>query len=49
VAAWVASGETDLSPMIQERVGWDGIVGAFERYGDGSLTAMKTLFQPTGS
>lgn len=49
VAAWAGSGETDLSPMIQERVGWDGIVGAFERYGDGSLTAMKTLFQPAGS
>ena len=31
VAAWAGSGETDLSPMIQERVGWDGIVGAFER------------------
>jgi threonine dehydrogenase-like Zn-dependent dehydrogenase len=46
VAEWAASGETDLSPMIQERVGWDGLIGAFEHYADGSLTAMKTLFQP---
>jgi threonine dehydrogenase-like Zn-dependent dehydrogenase len=46
VASWAASGETDLSPMIQERVGWHGLLGAFEGYADGSLTAMKTLLQP---
>jgi threonine dehydrogenase-like Zn-dependent dehydrogenase len=49
VATWVGSGETDFAPMIQERVGWEGIVDAFRRYGDGSLTAMKTLFQPEAS
>ncbi|CAB4881470.1 unannotated protein [freshwater metagenome] len=46
VAAWVGSGEVDLQPLIQHRVGYDGLIGAFGAYADGSLTAVRTLFQP---
>lgn len=49
VADWVSRGEVDLSPIIEARVGFDGLIGAFERYADGSHTAVRTLLQPTGS
>jgi len=46
VAEWVSSTALDLSPIIQLRVGFDGVIDAFESYADGSLDAMRTLFQP---
>lgn len=49
VAGWVGRGERDLSPVIQARVGFDGLVEAFERYADGSSTPMRTLLQPAGA
>jgi threonine dehydrogenase-like Zn-dependent dehydrogenase len=49
VAAWVASGERDLSPVVERRVGYDELIGAIRAYGDGSLTAVRTLFQPGGA
>ncbi len=48
VAHWVSRGERDLSPIIQERVGFDEMVDTFERYADGSLKAMRTVLQPAG-
>jgi threonine dehydrogenase-like Zn-dependent dehydrogenase len=47
VARWVGSGAADLSPLVQARVGFDGVIGAFEQYASGSLTAVRTLFQPS--
>jgi len=49
VVAWVGSGERDLAPIVQHRVGYDGIVDAFTGYGVGSLTAVRTLFQPAAT
>jgi threonine dehydrogenase-like Zn-dependent dehydrogenase len=46
VVAWVGRGEVDLDPLIEHRVGYDGVIGAFAAYADGSLDAMRTLFQP---
>jgi threonine dehydrogenase-like Zn-dependent dehydrogenase len=46
VTAWVGSGEADLAPLIQHRVGFDGVVDAFAAYADGSLTAIRTLLRP---
>jgi threonine dehydrogenase-like Zn-dependent dehydrogenase len=46
VAAWVASGEADLAGAVGHRVGYDGLIGAIRAYGDGSLTAVRTLFRP---
>ena len=46
VAAWVGSGAADLAPLVQHRVGYDGLIDAFGAYADGSLNAVRTLFQP---
>lgn len=46
VVRWVQSGEVDLWPIIEHRVGFDGVIAAFESYADGSLNAVRTLFQP---
>jgi L-iditol 2-dehydrogenase len=46
VTAWVASGEVDLSPLIEHRVGLDALPEAFREYADGSLEAVKTVLQP---
>ena len=46
VTAWVGSGEVDLSPIIERRVGFDDVIGAFAAYADGSLDAVRTLLQP---
>ncbi|MDO8212407.1 zinc-binding dehydrogenase [Conexibacter sp. CPCC 206217] len=46
VAQWVGSGAADLAPLVQQRVGFDGLTGAFEDYASGALTAVRTLFQP---
>jgi L-iditol 2-dehydrogenase len=46
VVAWVGRGETDLAPLIEHRVGYDGVAAAFAAYADGSLDAVRTLFQP---
>jgi threonine dehydrogenase-like Zn-dependent dehydrogenase len=45
-AAWVAEGESDLSPIIEERVGLDGLPAVFAGYADGSLHALKAVLQP---
>ena len=46
VAEWIATGEVDLSPLIQLRVGFDEVIDAFERHADGSIDPIRTLFQP---
>jgi threonine dehydrogenase-like Zn-dependent dehydrogenase len=43
VAAWVAETDVPLERMVQERTDLDGLPGAFDRYVDRSLTAVKTL------
>jgi threonine dehydrogenase-like Zn-dependent dehydrogenase len=48
-AAWVASKQVDLGPVIEERVGLDGLIAAFRAYADGTSQAVKTLFQPGGN
>lgn len=45
VAGWVASGEVDLAPLIELRVGLDALPGVFDRYASGSLAAVKTLLR----
>jgi len=45
-AAWIASGEIDLTPLIEARVSLDGLPDAFARYADGTNRAMKTLWEP---
>jgi threonine dehydrogenase-like Zn-dependent dehydrogenase len=46
VAEWVCRREVDLSPMIERRVGFGDVVDAFDAYADGTLNAVRTLFQP---
>jgi 2-desacetyl-2-hydroxyethyl bacteriochlorophyllide A dehydrogenase len=46
VVAWIGSGEVDLTPLIEHRVGFGDVIGAFEAYTDGSLNAVRTLMQP---
>lgn len=46
VAEWIAAAEVDLTPLIELRVGFDGVIEAFERYADGSIDPIRTLFQP---
>jgi threonine dehydrogenase-like Zn-dependent dehydrogenase len=46
VADWLGRGEVDLSILIQHRVGFDGLPAAFDGYLDGSLSAVRTVFQP---
>lgn len=45
-AAWIAAGEVDLAPLIEERVGLDQLPTVFDGYAEGSLQAVKTLLQP---
>ena len=45
-AAWIASAEEDLSPLIENRVDLDALPEAFREYAEGSLHAVKTLLQP---
>ncbi|MEX2376364.1 MAG: alcohol dehydrogenase catalytic domain-containing protein [Dehalococcoidia bacterium] len=45
-ADWVASGEIDLEPLIEDRIGLDALPAAFTAYADGSRTAFKTLYCP---
>jgi threonine dehydrogenase-like Zn-dependent dehydrogenase len=42
-AAWAASGEVDLAPLIESRVDLDGLPTVFDGYANGTLDAMKTL------
>lgn len=46
VAEWVSTTELDLSRLIELRVGFGSVIDAFERYADGSLDAMRTIFRP---
>jgi 2-desacetyl-2-hydroxyethyl bacteriochlorophyllide A dehydrogenase len=45
-AGWISAAEEDLAPVIEERVGLDGLPGVFAAYADGSLDAVKTVLQP---
>jgi 2-desacetyl-2-hydroxyethyl bacteriochlorophyllide A dehydrogenase len=44
--AWIASGDEDLTPLIEVRVDLDGLPDVFDAYADGRLDAVKTLLQP---
>ncbi len=46
VVAWVGRGEADLDLLVQRRVGFDEVIPAFAAYAEGSLDAVRTLFQP---
>jgi threonine dehydrogenase-like Zn-dependent dehydrogenase len=48
VAAWIASGDDDLTPVIQLRVGLDDLPLVFERYSEGTLDALKTVVDFAG-
>jgi threonine dehydrogenase-like Zn-dependent dehydrogenase len=47
VVDWLCGREVDVSILIEHRVGFDGGVAAFDGYMDGSLTAVRTVLQPT--
>jgi 2-desacetyl-2-hydroxyethyl bacteriochlorophyllide A dehydrogenase len=47
-AAWIASGEADLSPLIELRVSLDELPHVFERYANHDLDAVKTVLQFDG-
>jgi threonine dehydrogenase-like Zn-dependent dehydrogenase len=47
VVDWLCGREVDVSILIEHRVGFDGSVAAFDGYMDGSLTAVRTVLQPT--
>jgi 2-desacetyl-2-hydroxyethyl bacteriochlorophyllide A dehydrogenase len=47
-AAWIAAGEENLAPLIEERVDLDGLPAVFEGYANGSLEAVKTVLEPAG-
>jgi threonine dehydrogenase-like Zn-dependent dehydrogenase len=46
VVDWLCGREVDISMLIEHRIGFDGIVAAFDGYMDGSLTAVRTVLQP---
>ena len=46
VAAWVDRHEVDLTPIIEQRVGFDEVIAVFDAYADGTLNAFRTLLQP---
>ncbi len=46
VAGWIATTDVDLRPLIELRVGFDGVIGAFESYADGSFDGIRTIFKP---
>jgi len=46
-AGWIAAAEEDLSPVIERRVNLDGLPEVFAAYAEGTLDAVKTVFQPT--
>ncbi|HEY5333774.1 MAG TPA: alcohol dehydrogenase catalytic domain-containing protein [Solirubrobacterales bacterium] len=46
VAAWVGSTDLDLGSLIELRVGFDGVIDAFDRYAEGSFDGIRTIFKP---
>jgi len=46
VAAWLAETDLDLDRLIELRVGFDGIIDAFDAYASGSFDGVRTIFQP---
>jgi 2-desacetyl-2-hydroxyethyl bacteriochlorophyllide A dehydrogenase len=46
VAAWVGATDLDLGSLIELRVGFDGVIDAFDRYADGSFDGIRTIFKP---
>jgi L-iditol 2-dehydrogenase len=47
VARWIAETELDLEPLIELRVGFETVIGAFESYAAGDFDGIRTIFQPT--
>ena len=45
VADWLSSGEEDLTPVVELRVGLEDLPGVFERYAARTLDAIKTLVE----
>ena len=45
VAAWLSSGEEDLTPVVELRVGLEELPDVFERYAARTLDAIKTLVE----
>lgn len=46
VAEWIDSTDVDLSRLIELRVSFGDVIDAFDRYADGSLDAVRTIFKP---
>ncbi|MEZ5076794.1 MAG: alcohol dehydrogenase catalytic domain-containing protein [Solirubrobacterales bacterium] len=46
VAEWIESTDVDLARLIELRVSFDDVIDAFDRYADGSLDAVRTVFKP---
>jgi threonine dehydrogenase-like Zn-dependent dehydrogenase len=46
VVGWLCRREVDVSILIEHRIGFDGVIAAFDGYMDGSLTAVRTVVQP---
>ncbi len=46
VAEWVGQTDLDLGALIELRVGFDGVIDAFDRYADGSFDGIRTIFKP---
>ncbi|HST38880.1 MAG TPA: alcohol dehydrogenase catalytic domain-containing protein [Conexibacter sp.] len=48
VVAWLGErrGRGELLQLVERRVGFDGLIAALRGHADGSVTAVRTLFQP---
>jgi L-iditol 2-dehydrogenase len=46
VAEWVGETELNLGALIELRVGFGGIIDAFDRYAAGSFDGIRTVFKP---
>lgn len=49
VVAWVSSGNDDLSPLIEDRIGFDDMATVFDAYADRSRVDVKTLLVPAST
>jgi 2-desacetyl-2-hydroxyethyl bacteriochlorophyllide A dehydrogenase len=46
VANWVGTTDLDLGSLIELRVGFDGVIDAFDRYAAGTFDGIRTIFKP---
>jgi (R,R)-butanediol dehydrogenase/meso-butanediol dehydrogenase/diacetyl reductase len=46
VVQWMGRGEAEVGALIENRVGFDGVIAAFDGYVDGTLHAVRTILQP---